>query len=185
MKYPVSHEIFSSPSSPPSVRSKSDRCWETSEDLYPRLTRGVSSTREPRNCRSEGARTPSSSEKNLDSWYLKAAAHVASQTKLNRSYSQIRVKEETAEQIEDDEAEDEEEESSNASLLIRETLLAVQMDYKSSAIAVRKGDVVTLLACKQFRDNSSVSTPRQWFYVRTRFGIESFIPAEVAGYGFL
>lgn len=68
--------------------------------------------------------------------------------------------------------------------LIRETLLAVQMNYKSSAISVKKGDVVTLLACKEIRDSHS-KTPRQWFYVRTRQRTEAFIPAEVAGHGFL
>lgn len=110
--------------------------------------------------------------------YLKAAS-VASQTKLNRSYSQIKFKEDPVEAKED-------EGESLSSLLIRETLLAVQMDYKSTAISLQKGDVVTLLACKQFRDNHPISTAlRHWFYVRTRLGAEAFIPAEVVGYGFL
>lgn len=62
---------------------------------------------------------------------------------------------------------------------LRQTLLAITENFVSGSISVNKGDVVTLLACKQL-------TPgKQWFYVRARNGGEGFIPAEVAGHGFL
>uniref|UniRef100_A0A1B0DBV3 SH3 domain-containing protein n=1 Tax=Phlebotomus papatasi TaxID=29031 RepID=A0A1B0DBV3_PHLPP len=67
-------------------------------------------------------------------------------------------------------------------LLLRETLLAVRENYMSDSVSVRKGDVVTLLACKEYRDKNSC---RQWFFVKTREGGEGYIPAEVAGHGFL
>lgn len=128
-----------------------------------------------RTARSEGARTPNCSEKNVDSLYLKAAA---SHPKLDRIYAQVIKRKDS------DEAKVIPPRS--PSPLIRETLLAVQMNYKSSAVTVRKGDVVTLLALQasEIRDNHS-RAPRQWFYIRTRNGIEAFIPAEVAGHGFL
>lgn len=160
----------------PSNRSKTERCWETTEDVYPKPGLWTDSEQEclgvGRTARSEGARTPNCSEKNVDTLYLKAAA---SHPKLDRIYSQIKRKDsDEAKMIP----------PRSPSPLIRETLLAVQMSYKSSAVSVRKGDVVTLLACKEIRDNNS-RTPRQWFYIRTRNGIEAFIPAEVAGHGFL
>lgn len=126
-----------------------------------------------RTARSEGARTPNCSEKNVDTLYLKAAA---SHPKLDRIYAQVIKRKDS------DEAKVIPPRS--PSPLIRETLLAVQMNYKSSAVSVRKGDVVTLLACKEIRDHHSRAA-RQWFYIRTRNGIEAFIPAEVAGHGFL
>lgn len=67
-------------------------------------------------------------------------------------------------------------------LLLRETLLAVRENYMSDSVNVRKGDVVTLLACKEYRDKNSC---HQWFFVKTREGGEGYIPAEVAGHGFL
>lgn len=73
--------------------------------------------------------------------------------------------------------------SSCSSSLVRQTLLAVQEDYASNAIAVQKGDVVTLLACKEYREKNKEM--RQWFYVKTRNGTSGFIPAEVVGHGYL
>lgn len=67
---------------------------------------------------------------------------------------------------------------------LRQTLLAVTENFVSTAISVKKGDVVTLLACKQIHDKR-LQQPIQWFFVRSRDGQEGFIPAEVAGHGFL
>lgn len=68
--------------------------------------------------------------------------------------------------------------------LLRQTLLAITDNFVSLNIAVRKGDVVTLLACRQVIDKH-LSQPMQWFYVRARDGAEGYIPAECAGHGFL
>lgn len=68
--------------------------------------------------------------------------------------------------------------------LLRQTLLAVTENYTSTSIAVKKGDVVTLLACRQVLDPRRMM-PVQWFFVRARDGAQGYIPAEVAGHGFL
>ncbi|KAH8274973.1 hypothetical protein KR018_003947, partial [Drosophila ironensis] len=61
----------------------------------------------------------------------------------------------------------------------RQTLVAISTDYITESIAVHKGEIVTLCECRESKDQ------RQWFYVRTRDGREGFIPAEVAGHGYL
>lgn len=68
--------------------------------------------------------------------------------------------------------------------LLRQTLLAVTENYTSTSITVKKGDVVTLLACRQVLDPRRM-LPVQWFFVRARDGTQGYIPAEVAGHGFL
>lgn len=62
---------------------------------------------------------------------------------------------------------------------LRQTLVAITNDYITDSITVRKGEIVTLLNCKETKDK------RQWFYIKTRDGREGFIPAEFAGHGFL
>lgn len=60
----------------------------------------------------------------------------------------------------------------------RHTLLLIRSDYEGrsrSALTVSKGDVVSLLS-----DHVS-----DWFWVRSRDGKEGFIPAVIAGHGFL
>lgn len=66
---------------------------------------------------------------------------------------------------------------------LRQTLLAITDNFTSTSIVVKKGDVVTLLACHQVNDKRN--QPMQWFYVRARDGTEGYIPASVAGHGFL
>ena len=58
------------------------------------------------------------------------------------------------------------------------TLLIIRNDYDglgNSAISVKKGDVVALLS----------DHVNDWFWVRARDGREGFIPAIIAGHGFL
>lgn len=60
----------------------------------------------------------------------------------------------------------------------RQTLLVIDCDYKSldsNTLNVFKGDVVVLVSAHI----------RDWFWVRTREGLEGFIPAAIAGHGFL
>ncbi|XP_014474091.1 PREDICTED: uncharacterized protein LOC106744132 [Dinoponera quadriceps] len=60
----------------------------------------------------------------------------------------------------------------------RHTLLVIRSDYEArggNALTVSKGDVVALLS-----DHVS-----DWFWVRSRDGREGFIPAVIAGHGFL
>ena len=62
----------------------------------------------------------------------------------------------------------------------RHTLLLVREDYEgrglADALSVAKGEVVVLLG--DYADSD-------WFWVRARDGREGFIPAVVAGHGFL
>lgn len=62
---------------------------------------------------------------------------------------------------------------------LRQTLVAINADYITESIVVHKGEIVTLCECRESKDQ------RQWFYVKTRDGREGFIPAEVAGHGYL
>lgn len=165
-----------------------------------------------RGTKSEGARTPRSrrakscGEKQVDTLYLKAT----SQPKLDKDkYSQIRGIRHSKSIANDEyvtlqrnpsnvqrparhqatgrhlaKANKLSSSSSCSSSLVRQTLLAVQEDYSCNGIIVRKGDVVTLLACKEYREKNS-NTMKRWFYVKTRNGIDGFIPAEVAGNGYL
>lgn len=55
----------------------------------------------------------------------------------------------------------------------RQVLLAITEDYKSDVISVKKGDVVKMLACKEYED-------KIWYYIRSREGLESYIPSNVA-----
>lgn len=60
----------------------------------------------------------------------------------------------------------------------RQTLLVIGCDYVAegkNTLSVKKGDVVALISANL----------RDWFWVRTRQGEEGFIPAAVAGHGFL
>lgn len=60
----------------------------------------------------------------------------------------------------------------------RQTLLVVCSDYdseKRNTLVVKKGDVVVLLSTQV----------KGWFWVRNKEGAEGFIPAAVAGHGFL
>lgn len=60
----------------------------------------------------------------------------------------------------------------------RQTLLVATCDYAASednSLAVTKGEVVALVSTHL----------RGWFWVRNRGGAEGFIPAAVAGHGFL
>lgn len=60
----------------------------------------------------------------------------------------------------------------------RQTLLVVCCDYESkkpNTLLVRKGEVVVLLSTQV----------KGWFWVRNKGGMEGFIPAAVAGHGFL
>lgn len=65
---------------------------------------------------------------------------------------------------------------------MRQTLLAITDNYDSESVSVKKGDVVILIACKESRTPTKT---QQWFYIRTRDNSIGFIPAEIAGNGFL
>lgn len=67
----------------------------------------------------------------------------------------------------------------------RQTLLVVNSDYTGSVLnktlSVQKGDVVVLV------QGGGVETDvdAEWFYVKKRDGTQGFIPAVVAGHGYI
>ena len=156
--------------------------------------------------RSEGRRTPklkrsnrSCSEKNLDNLYLQAASQVKV---ADHSYAQLkptnkcRLSNYNADKLAGEYISLQQKvpvsqtptsESSTKSTSIksiRQTLLAITENYCSDTIQVRKGDVVSLLACKEYQEKGSANY-RQWFFIRNREGAEGYIPSEKAGNGFL
>lgn len=54
----------------------------------------------------------------------------------------------------------------------RQMLLAITDDFKSDLATVKKGDVVKLLACKEYED-------KVWYFIKNREGFECYIPSEI------
>jgi hypothetical protein len=199
----------------PSSNCRPPPCWETNGDIFPNpcgnMTDSEKELRMRSGTRSEGRRTPrlkrnnrTCSEKNLDTLYLRAA----SQPKMvDQSYAQLKptnkcksildqnndnfdktngdyviLQQRTNQQLASQKPNLEK--SFNKSSSVRQTLLAITEDFRSDTISVTKGDVVTLVACKEYLENGA-SSYKQWFFIRNREGHEGYIPAEVAGHGFL
>ncbi len=55
----------------------------------------------------------------------------------------------------------------------RQVLLAITEDFNSDVLSVKKGDVVKMLACKEYED-------KVWYFVRNEEGFESYIPSNIA-----
>lgn len=55
----------------------------------------------------------------------------------------------------------------------RQVLLAITEDFSSDILSVKKGDVVKMLACKEYED-------KIWYFIRNREGLESYIPSGIA-----
>lgn len=66
----------------------------------------------------------------------------------------------------------------------RQTLVFVNSDYNGSTlnrtVSVRKGEVVVLI-----QGGEETDVDLEWFYVRKRDGSEGFIPAAIAGHGYI
>lgn len=58
----------------------------------------------------------------------------------------------------------------------RQVLLAITANYSSDVIQVKEGDVVSLLACKEYQDKGSI---RSWYFVRNREGLEGYVPSNI------
>lgn len=146
--------------------------------------------------RSEGTRTPRlkrstkvCNEKNVDTLYLRAA----SQTKLaDKTYAHIKSTGKSTFKINSSSNDEylslkpklksQRMEGDETCKSLRQTLLAINDNYVSDSISVNNGDVVTLLGC---RETKYAGTVKQWFYIKCRNGNEGYIPAVVAGHGFL
>lgn len=138
--------------------------------------------------RSEGRQTPklrrtsrSCSEKYLDSLYLRAA----SQPKvIDHSYAQLKPTNKcklTNGNNFDKEMGDYLQLKHNYDKVNintrRQVLLAITENFTSDLIQVKEGDVVSLLAYKEYPDKGSI---RQWYFVRNREGFEGYIPSRIA-----
>lgn len=58
----------------------------------------------------------------------------------------------------------------------RQVLLAVTENYSSDLIQVKEGDVVSLLACKEYQEKGAI---RLWYFIRNREGLEGYIPSDI------
>lgn len=58
----------------------------------------------------------------------------------------------------------------------RQILLAVTENYSSDTVEVKEGEVVSLLACKEYQEKGGI---RQWYFIRNREGTEGYIPASI------
>jgi DNA-binding GntR family transcriptional regulator len=152
--------------------------------------------------RSEGRRTPrlkrnnrACSEKNLDTLYLKAASqpkHVeyaqlkpTNKLQVNMDYLTKATSDYVIlQKLRTPKPNYLESTAIEQQTSIRQTLVAITEDYKSDQLSVVKGDVVTLVACKSYQQKGSIDY-QQWFFIRNRDGTEGYIPAKVAGHGFL
>lgn len=118
----------------------------------------------------------SCSEKYLDSLYL-----LASQPKINEnSYAQLKASDQSKVVVANNLNGDydyvqlkHQEKSTNFSSSKRQMLLAITDDFMSDVVSVKKGDVVKLLACKEYED-------KLWYFVKNREGCECYIPSEIA-----
>lgn len=144
--------------------------------------------------RSEGRRTPklrrnsrSCSEKYLDSLYLRAA----SQPKVvDHSYAQLKPTNKckltnfnNLDKASGDYVQLKHNHDKVNINTKRQILLAITENYSSDMIQVKEGDVVSLLACKEYQDKDGLysgSSVRQWYFVRNRGGIEGYIPSSIA-----
>ncbi|CAH0604935.1 unnamed protein product [Chrysodeixis includens] len=147
---------------------KKTPCWESSTDIYPRPCGNLTDNEKEQlrgRTRSE-CRYPSKTkrrsktscaEKDFDTLYLKTKSVCSNLDKIHEKEKQVK----------------------------RQTLLVVNSDYTGSVLnktlSVQKGDVVVLV------QGGGVETDvdAEWFYVKKRDGSQGFIPAVVAGHGYI
>lgn len=153
-------------------------CWETNTDIFPNpcgnLTDSEKEVQLHRSgARSEGRQTPklkrknptrTCSEKYLDSLYL-----LASQPKIiDYAYAELKptAQVSTASNNQD---------KLNVNISTkRKILLAITDDFTSDYYtSVKKGDVVRLLACKEYED-------KIWYFIKNKDGSECYIPSFIA-----
>ncbi|KAH0955872.1 hypothetical protein HN011_006409 [Eciton burchellii] len=131
-------------------------CWEDSTDVFPRPLGNMTDTEKLRDTRSEcGASRGRNGRVRRSS---RDAVSACGERSVDRLYLRAAANARTKGS--------------------RHTLLIIRSDYEArgtNALTVSKGDVVALLS-----DHVS-----DWFWVRSRDGREGFIPAVIAGHGFL
>lgn len=184
-------ETFSSFDRSNSSPSKPKPCWESNVDIFPNpcgnLTDSEKEIQLRGGTRSEGRRTPklkrssrSCSEKYLDNLYLRAA----SQPKVvDHSYAQLKPTNKCKltnfnnfDKVNGDYVQLKHNHEKVNLTTKRQVLLAITGNYSSDIIQVKEGDVVSLLACKEYQDAGAI---RLWYFIRNREGLEGYIPSEI------
>lgn len=155
-------------------------CWESSTDIYPRPCGNLTDNdkeqlrgRTRSECRhrpkkTDRARSKANAEEHFDTLYLKAKSVSANIDKL---YEDWEPKKELRRKVSERQVR-------------RQTLLVVNSDFKGNSVnrtlSVRQGDVVGLI---QGRAEADAGTG--WFFVKKKDGAQGFIPAFVAGHGYI
>nr|XP_026489887.1 uncharacterized protein LOC113396228 isoform X1 [Vanessa tameamea] len=146
-------------------------CWESSTDIYPRPCGNLTDNEKEQlrsRTRSESRYRPRSrrhkmscAEKDFDNLYLKTKS-VSSNIDKIQDKDNFDVKEKCE----------------------RQTLLVANSDYKGEilnrTVSVKKGEVVVLI-----QSGEETDVDLEWFYVRKKDGNQGFIPAAVAGHGYI
>ncbi|CAD6236878.1 GSCOCG00008276001-RA-CDS, partial [Cotesia congregata] len=130
-------------------------CWEDSTDVFPRPIGNMTDTEKLRDTRSECGVRERSSRVRRGH---RDAVSACGERSVDRLYLRAAANARTKGS--------------------RQTLLVIRSDYEgrgSNSISVSKGDVVALLS----------DHVQGWFWVRSRDSREGFIPAVIAGHGFL
>ncbi|XP_043469530.1 uncharacterized protein LOC122503151 [Leptopilina heterotoma] len=130
-------------------------CWEDSTDVFPRPLGNMTDTEKLRDTRSECGTRGRSGRMRRSS---RDAFSTCGERSVDRLYLRAAANARTKGS--------------------RHTLLVIRNDYEGhevNAISVMKGDVVALIS----------DHVNDWFWVRSRDGREGFIPAVIAGHGFL
>uniref|UniRef100_T1GQT5 SH3 domain-containing protein n=1 Tax=Megaselia scalaris TaxID=36166 RepID=T1GQT5_MEGSC len=178
---------------PPTVKGngslQTTPCWENTGDVFPmpcgNMTDSEKEVQLRGGTRSEGARTPRPKK-----YYHqpKPATTYSQSAKLaEKAYAQLRTIQMCTEQKAQEAMKLQQQKTKEKTAVhhkrfskgLRQTLVAITNNYTSENLTVQKGDIVTLVECRESKDH------KQWFYVKTRDDREGFIPAEVAGHGFL
>lgn len=171
--------------------SKPKPCWESNIDVFPNpcgnLTDSEKEIQLRGGTRSEGRRTPklkrsdrSCSEKYLDSLYLRAASQPKT---VDHSYAQLKPTNKCKltnfnnfDKVNGDYVQLKHNHEKVSLSTKRQVLLAITENYASDVIQVKEGDVVSLLACKEYQDKGSI---RSWYFVRNREGFEGYVPQTI------
>ncbi|XP_011258215.1 uncharacterized protein LOC105252517 [Camponotus floridanus] len=132
-------------------------CWEDSTDIFPRPLGNMTDIEKLRDTRSECGASRGRQSGRVRRC-MRDAVSACGERSVDRLYLRA---------------------AANARIKgSRYTLLVIRTDYEAestNALTVSKGDVVALLS-----DHIN-----DWFWVRSRDGKEGFIPAVIAGHGFL
>ncbi|CRK95551.1 CLUMA_CG009016, isoform A [Clunio marinus] len=176
---------------PNSSVNKPKPCWESNIDVFPspcgNLTDSEKEVQLRGGTRSEGRRTPklrrsdqSWSEKYLDSLYLKAASQPKT---IDHSYAQLKptnmctlTNYNNFDKLNGDYVQLKHNRDKINLNTRRQVLLAITENFASDMIQVIEGDIVSLLAYKEYQESGAL---RQWYFIRNSEGFEGYIPSSI------